>query len=29
VIPRADKNVNQGNRQIGHAVSRVLRPADL
>jgi uncharacterized surface protein with fasciclin (FAS1) repeats len=29
VILRAGKNINQGNRQIGHAVSRVLRPADL
>lgn len=29
VIRRATKNINKGNRQIAHVVSRVLRPADL
>ena len=29
VILRSGKNINKGNRQIGHAVSRVLRPANL
>lgn len=29
VIRKAGKNINHGNRQIGHAISRVLRPADL
>ncbi len=28
VLPRL-KNINQGNRQIAHGISRVLRPADL
>jgi uncharacterized surface protein with fasciclin (FAS1) repeats len=29
VILRAGKNINKGNRQIGHAISRVLRPVNL
>ena len=29
VILRSGKNINKGNRQIAHAVSRVLRPANL
>lgn len=29
VILRTGKNVNKGNRQIGHAISRVLRPVNL
>jgi len=29
VILRSGKNINKGNRQIGHAVSQVLRPANL
>lgn len=29
VIRKAAKNINKGNRQIGHAISHVLRPANL
>lgn len=29
VIRKAGKNINKGNRQIGHAISHVLRPANL
>ncbi|MET0997424.1 MAG: fasciclin domain-containing protein [Marmoricola sp.] len=29
VIQRSGRNINKGNRQIGHAISHVLRPADL